>query len=71
MKTQDCIFAKPSVQAPWICQRWIMPDQGPRSITQFVPFCAADFECEWKGRLDLPEAQLVETVRAKDREVED
>lgn len=71
MKPNNCIFFKESPQAPWICQRWITPDNASMAITQLEPFCAADFECEGKGRLDSPDAQLIASVAAEDRGVED
>jgi len=49
MNPNDCPFFKPSATAAWICYRWITPDSGPRAVSQFEPFCAADFECEGKG----------------------
>lgn len=64
---ETCSFFKPSPLASWLCLRWITPDTGPRAVTQFMPFCGADLECETQGRKTQPEAQLVDHVARLDR----
>lgn len=52
----DCPNFVPMPTNPDVCAKWTRPDQGPRAVSQFEPFCQVEEKCPSMGMRLTPRA---------------